>query len=124
MGEFDMKPVDIAKRLTVNEKLQRVGTETGLSPRQANAITKARVNLALSQLAEANIDNVQQWLTEVGRVSPAEAIRLYMELMEFTTPRLKAAQVNLNANADLNPNGQRQLSEMSISELQSVIAEQ
>jgi hypothetical protein len=121
MSEFDMPPEDIAKRLTVDQRIKRVGEETGLTPRQANAITKARLQYALSELADMNIDNVNRWLNQVGERSPAEAIRLYMELMEFSTPRLKAAQVvaNLTPNAD----GQRKLNEMSIEELQRIVAE-
>lgn len=123
MSEFDMPVKQIVKRLTHDERIAAVGTDVGLTPRQANAITKARLNFALSQLAEQNIENVQNWLERVAAVAPAEAIRLYMELMEFSTPRMKAAQVNLNANADLGDKDARSLSGMSIDEL-SVVASQ
>ena len=84
-----------------------------------NAITKARVNHALSELAEGNIDNVQRWLEQVGERSPAEAVRLYMELLEFTSPRLKAA--NIVANLTPNADGQRRLNEMTMEELQNAL---
>lgn len=119
MSEFDLPPAEIAKRLTVTERINRVGQETGLTPRQANAITKARVNHALSELAEGNIDNVQRWLEQVGERSPAEAVRLYMELLEFTSPRLKAA--NIVANLTPNAEGQRRLNEMTMEELQNAL---
>jgi hypothetical protein len=124
MSEFDMKPVDIAKRLTTDERIMRVGFPEGLSPRQANAITQARIQYGLALLAERNVERIEQWLIEVGSKAPAEAIRLYMELLEFRLPRLKATQVNLNANADLGGTGQRKLHEMSMEELASVVAEQ
>lgn len=124
MSEFDLPPEEIAKRLPLQTKLELVGQTHGLTPRQANAITKARTQLALSQLAEGNVDNVQQWLRQVGERAPAEAIRLYMELLEFGLPRLKAAQVNLNA--DMTPGaGGRNLQDLSIDELQnSLVGEQ
>lgn len=118
--EFNLPPKEVAKRLTQDQRLERIGTDVGLSPRQANAITKARLNLALSQLAEGNIDNVQTWLEQVGRVAPAEAIRLYMELMEFSTPRMKAAQVNVNADMTPAAGGARSLADMTIDELRIV----
>lgn len=123
MSEFDLPPDEIAKRLPLQTKLELVGQTHGLTPRQANAITKARTQLALSQLAEGNVDNVQQWLRQVGERAPAEAIRLYMELLEFGLPRLKAAQVNLNA--DMTPGTGRNLADLSIDELQnSLVGEQ
>lgn len=123
MSEFDLPPEEIAKRLPLQTKLELVGQTHGLTPRQANAITKARTQLALSQLAEGNVDNVQQWLRQVGERAPAEAIRLYMELLEFGLPRLKAAQVNLNA--DMTPGTGRNLADLSIDELQnSLVGEQ
>lgn len=124
MSEFDLPPEDIAQRLSTQQRLELVGQTHGMTPRQANAITKARMQLALSQLAEANVDNIQRWLGEVGSRSPAEAIRLYMELLEFTAPRLKAAQVNLNANADMTPGGARSMADMSIDELSAIVSEQ
>lgn len=122
MSEFDLPTPEIIKRLTVDERLERVGTATGLTARQANAITQARLQFALSELAERNVDKVDQWLTEVGTRSPAEAIRLFLDLLEFRMPKMKAAQVVAN----LTPNGGdgRQMKDMSIEELQSIIAEQ
>lgn len=123
MSEFDMPTKEIVKRLTVDERLARVGLPEGFSPQQATKITKARLSFALAELAEGNVHNVQAWLETVGKVNPAEALRLYMELMEFSAPRLKAAQVNVNANADVTPNGAKDLRSMSLEEL-GVIATQ
>src|ERR1700690_2052915 len=97
-----MSPKEIAKRLTVDERCRRVGLPEGLPPRQAAAISKARLSFALAELAEGHVDEVSLWLRQVAEKNPAEAIRLYMELMEFSTPRMKAAQVTLNANADVD----------------------
>lgn len=120
--EFAMPTKEIVKRLTVDERLARVGLAEGFTPRQATAITKARLTFALAELAENHVDEVSEWIRAVARNNPAEAIRLYMELMEFSTPRMKAAQVNLNA--DVTPAaGQKRMQDMSLEEL-GVIAVQ
>lgn len=121
-NEFDMPTKEIVKRLTVDERLARVGLPEGFTPRQATAITKARLTFALAELAENHVDEVSEWIRAVARNNPAEAIRLYMELMEFSTPRMKAAQVNLNANADVTANG-KSMSAMTMDELNSIVAE-
>lgn len=123
MSEFDMSPKEIAKRLTTDERISRVGQEVGLTARQANAITMARLQSALSDLADGKVQKVSLWLDQVGERSPAEAIRLFMELLEFRMPRLKAAQVVANLTPDSNPAGARRLTEMTMAELERVIAE-
>jgi hypothetical protein len=120
-SEFNLKPKEIAKRLTANEKIALVGKKHGFSPRQANAVTKARLNNALAELAEGNVANVQMWLEQVAARAPKEAIELYMSLLEFSQPRLKAAQIVGTAN--LTPSDGKTLAGMSIEEL-NVIAEQ
>lgn len=124
MSEFDLPTKEIVRRLTTDERLKRVGLPEGLTPRQANAITKSRLQYAMAQLVDMNVENVHQWLQQVARTAPAEAIRLFMELQEFTSPRLKAAQVNVNANIDPGAGDGRRLQEMSIAELQDVVASQ
>lgn len=121
MSEFDMPEKDIARRLSVDQRLEMVGLPVGLTPKQANAITQARLQFALSSLAEMNVDRVHDWLGQVATQSPAEAIRLFLELLEFRMPRMKAAQViaNLSPTAD----GKRELKDLSIEELQSIVAE-
>lgn len=122
--EFQITDQQIIARLSPEERLRRVGTPTGLTARQANAITQSRLQLALSDLAEMNVDNVNKWLNEVGQRAPAEAIRLYLELLEFRMPRMKAAQVAVHVGATAGKEGTKELKDMSIEELQSVVAEQ
>lgn len=123
IDEFSMAPKELAKRLTVEERLTRVGLPEGLTPRQANAITMARLQYALSDLTEQVVPEVLEWLRQVAAVAPAEALRLYMELLEFRMPRMKAAQVSLSAVSDLR-SGERELKDMSIEELNRIVAEQ
>lgn len=120
--EFAMTATEVKKRLSPEQQLQRVGTATGMTPRQANAVTQARLQHALSSLAEMNVDNVHEWLRQVGDVAPAEAIRLFMELLEFRLPRMKAATViaTLSATGD----GKKELKDMTMEELERVVSEQ
>jgi hypothetical protein len=122
-SEFNMVPAQIAKRLTDEERLKRVGFPEGMTVRQATAITNARLQYALSELADMKVEQVSTWLDEVGRVAPAEAIRLFMELLEFRMPRMKAAQVNLNATVGDAAKSGKDLKSMSIEELNRVVAE-
>lgn len=93
----------------------------GLTPRQANQITQSRLQYALSDLAEMNVERVHKWLGDVGERAPAEAIRLYLELLEFRMPRMKAATVIAN----LTPGDKgKELKDLSMEELQAIVAEQ
>lgn len=121
MGEFDLRPEEIAARLTETERLDRVGLPAGFSPRQANAITQARLQFSLSELADRNVENIHKWISQVAEKDPVTAVRLFLELLEFRMPKLKAAQVV--ANLTPNAAGQKRLAELSMEELERVIAE-
>lgn len=119
-SQFNMPEREVAKRLSVEERIMRAGLPAGLTPRQANAITQARIQHSLSDLAERNVDNVDRWLQEVASKSPSEAIRLFMELLEFRMPRMKAATVVASLSADLKGDG-RDLKTLTIEELQQAL---
>lgn len=119
-SQFNMPEREVAKRLSTEERLVRAGLAAGLTPRQANAITQARIQHSLSDLAERNVDNVDRWLQEVASKSPSEAIRLFMELLEFRMPRMKAATVVASLSADLKGDG-RDLKTLTIEELQQAL---
>jgi hypothetical protein len=122
-SEFNMPSQEIAKRLTVQERLERVGLPEGYTARQAQAITKARMAFALAELVDRNVDNLHIWINNVAEKDPAAAVRLVMELTEYTMPRLKAAQII--GTADLTPDsGKRDLTRLTIAELQTIVAEQ
>lgn len=120
-NEFDMPTKEIVTRMSPEARLRAVGQPVGLTPRQANAVTQARLQLALSELAEGLADEVKAWIREVSSRSPAEAVRLYLELLEFRMPRMKAATVV--ANWTPSEEGRRRLSEISFEELERIVAE-
>ena len=56
-------------------------------------ITRERIRYAVAELAGMNIGNVHRWLGEVAQANPARAIELYIELVSFSLPKLKAQAV-------------------------------
>lgn len=108
-------------QMTAEERLQyslaNPEAPRAMSMRAANAVTKARINYALAELAQMNIPQVQEWLQRVGEVNPRQAIELYIQLCEFTVPKLKAVEVTQNGS-DTRP-----LAELSLSELQRMAEE-
>jgi hypothetical protein len=101
-----------------------------LSVGKIDKVSKARIRYALSELAQGNIENVEHWLHEVaagipdpnapGRwivmPAPRVAVELFMQLAEFTVPRLKAIALDVTENG-----GKKRY---SMAELQSIVAEQ
>lgn len=123
VSEFNKPPHEIADMLTEEQRLQLVGLPAGYTPRQAKAIVMARIEYGLSQLADGMVPEVEKWLKQVGERNPGEGIRLFMELLEFRMPRIKAAQVNLNASADLMP-AAGSMTTLTLEELNSIANEQ
>jgi hypothetical protein len=101
-----------------------------LSVGKIDNVARARIRRAFSELAQGNIENVERWLHEVAagtpdpsmpgrwlvQPSPRAAVELFMQLAEFTTPRLKAIALDVTENG-----GKKRY---SMAELQSIVAEQ
>jgi predicted transcriptional regulator len=120
-GEFDLPRKDVVKRMTpAQEFVARVDNGT-ITPREAAAITRAKLAIAINDLIQGNVTKVSAWLDQVAERNPSEALQRMMELVEFVQPRLKAAQViaNLTPSSD----GQEKLRNMSMEELQSALTE-
>jgi hypothetical protein len=82
-----------------------------------NVVTRD-LRLSISALLEGNVDNVQRWLYEVAKTDPAEAVELFLRLLEFITPKLRAAAVGLEMHDTTH---RRPLHEMSIAELEAMV---
>lgn len=122
VSEFNRPPNEIRDMLTEEDRLKLVGLPQGYTPRQAKAIVTARIEYGLSKLADGMIEDVAKWIREVGTRNPAEAVRLFMDLLEFRIPKIKAAQLNLNASADLSPSAGN-LTTLSLEDLQAIANE-
>ena len=79
-----------------------------------NRIT-ADVRRAIAALAENNTDRVQRWLDRVAEQNPAEALRIWLQLLEFTMPKLRAATV------DVRDGVPRPVGQLSLAELQAIV---
>jgi hypothetical protein len=111
-GEFQMS----------SEEAIRYGLEQPGAPHtpkltRIDKVTNARIRYAVSELVAMNLDNVNVWLGQVAAQSPKAAIELMIELMQFTTPKLKTIAVQVTDDTQ-NPKS------MTIDQLQKLIAEQ
>lgn len=107
--------------MTAEQRLELTLTnpsaQNALSLRSANAITKARISYALAELAQMNMMNAHNWLQRVAEVNPRQAFELYLQLLEFSTPKLKAVEVTQNDG------GGKPMNEYTLAELQRIAAE-
>lgn len=108
---------DDGVNMTAEQRLQHSlahpDAQNAMSVRAMNAITKARISYALGELAQLNIPSVQQWLERVAEVNPRQAVELYLQLLEFSVPKLKAVEVT-NLGQPEKP-----LAEYTLAELQA-----
>lgn len=82
-----------------------------------NNVTRARIRHAFAELAHGNMQHVERWLHEVAQTSPAKAVELFIELAQFSAPKLKAVAVDVTSKDG-------SVERLSIAELQSIVAEQ
>lgn len=103
-----------------------------LSVGKIDGVSRARIRRAFAELAQGNLEHVEQWLHDLaggvpdrfvdgnkvpGRApNPALAIQLFIELAKFTVPQQKAVSVDVT-----DKTGTRRY---SMSELQSIVSEQ
>lgn len=94
-------------------------------------VTRSRIRYGVSELVNGNIDNVQRWLREIGdgitdpndprkyllMPRPGEAITLFIELLQFSVPKMKSISVDVK---DKSGN----MKQYSMSDLQTIVAEQ
>ena len=88
-----------------------------LTVSRAGQLTKARIRYAFAELADMNVDNVHRWLSEVAQQSPAKAIELFMELAQFSLPKLKAMAIDVRSSDG-------SVKTLSYADLERVVSEQ
>lgn len=105
------KPINLDERRRARiEALPRT-----LSPDNLRREAAARVRYALSQLAAANVEQVQEWLTEVHKTEgAAKALDLYLKMLEYSVPKLSRAEVQVDHNTS-------EVASLSIQDLQELI---
>jgi len=94
-------------------------------------VSKAKIRFGVAELTAMNIDNVQRWLTQIGdgvvdpkdpqkylvHPSPRSAIELFIELLQFSVPKMKAVAIDVR-------DGEGNLQKLTVSDLQSIVSTQ
>lgn len=97
--------------------LENPGSSRAMTPAKVGNVSMARIRLAMSELAHGEIDSVRAWLHEVAKTNPARAVELFIQLAEFSLPKLKAVALAID-----DPGGSRR--PLSIDELQRIVSDQ
>ncbi len=79
------------------EKGNKLGT--GRPKGKLNRSTEM-AKLTLARLANKGLNNITEDLEKIREENPAEAARLYLKLLEFVVPRLKA--VDMQVTGEVN----------------------
>jgi hypothetical protein len=122
MSEFE--PCPLGGKPTTQEMvgLTQAAKTLVLSKREVNAIARTRVEWAFSQLTLAKMDKVSQWLDDLAKTNPREALDAYMQLTEFVMPRLKAVNKERRGRDGEEPGGDdpRGWGGLSVAELEAI----
>lgn len=54
-----------------------------------------QAKLTLARLANKGLDNITEDIEEIRKTNPIEAARLYIKILEYVVPKLKAMDVNI-----------------------------
>ena len=66
-----------------------------LGDKLASKRAVARIRASLAELTEANLDKAQELFDKAAAESPVDALRLLLQLMEFSVPKLSRTEVTL-----------------------------
>ncbi len=104
--------------LTPDEKSVRRIEEAGelRTPYQTRRLANERLRVAICELTDANIVNVQQWLDAIAKEDPAKALDVILRMLEFSVPKLSRVEAQITtgggASGDLGDLTVRDLQEM------------
>jgi hypothetical protein len=91
--------------------------EAPLAPAVQQKLDQARIRSALALLARGNVHRVQAWLDRVSLDDPKGAVELWLKLVKFTVPELRAVAIDLTTN----PGAGHDARQMTINELQDYV---
>jgi hypothetical protein len=102
VGEYAINNDKVGISISTQQRLDLALTEPthklALTQGQAKKVTQNRIRSAMAELAHGKIDKVNRWLDEVSEKEPARAIELFMQLAEFSLPKLKAVSIDLKSS--------------------------
>jgi hypothetical protein len=93
----------IARQERINQSLAPTNEPRprgSLTPTQVNNITKARIRAAASNLVYEQMPNVKKALEELLGDNPKVYLETLMAFMEFSTPKLKAMELDVSDNRE------------------------
>lgn len=83
--------------------------------KEGERATTPRIRSMVNELLAGNIDNANYWLQQVAAANPKVALELFIEMAQFSLPKLKAVAVQVDDRGAENPRA------LSFAQLQAVI---
>jgi hypothetical protein len=118
--EFAPAPL-VRKNFTLSpeERLRHSLTSPGapgtIGLQSATKIARARIAYNLSELSAEMLEEAKTALKRVFEVSPKAGFELYLQLLEYSTPKLKSMEMNVETNVT------RSVKDMSLAELDEAL---
>jgi len=104
--------------MTDDEKSVRRIEEAGVirSPITTRKLANERLRVAICELTDANIINVQCWLDKVATDDPAKALDMILRMLEFSVPKLSRVEAHIS---DAGATGN--LGDLTVRDLQEMV---
>jgi len=101
-----------------DEKSVRRIEEAGIirSPLQSRKLANERLRVAICELTDANIKNVQVWIDKISLEDPAKALDIILRMLEFSVPKLSRVE----SQVSMNP-GASSLGDLTVRDLQEMV---
>lgn len=110
-GEFQLPTEDRLELSVLNP-----GSRGTLTLPTVNKVTIARIRHAMMNLTHELYPDVLKWIRDVGAINPKVGVELFLELAQFSLPKLKAIAVAVSDATDTR--------KLSNEELQRIVSEQ
>jgi hypothetical protein len=85
--------------------------------KEGEKATGPRIRTLVNEIIAGNIDNANFWLQQVAASNPERALKILIELAEFSLPKLKAVAVQISDPDGSNPR------KLSFAELQKSLVD-
>jgi hypothetical protein len=107
-----------AEFLTPDEKSVRRVEEAGVirTPVATRKLANERLRVAICELTDANITNVQKWLDAISTEDPAKALDIILRMLEFSVPKLSRVEAVVSPGSTTGD-----LGDLSIRDLQDMV---
>ena len=104
--------------MTDEQKAVRRVEEAGIirSPLQSRKLANERLRVAICELTDANIINVQTWLDKISTDDPAKAIDFLLRMLEFSVPKLSRVEATITPGE-----GTGNLGDLTVRDLQNMV---